>query len=424
MAQGDVNQLQRSINSATATFEHRYGRPPSWIVAAPGRVNLIGEHVDYNDGFVMPMAIDRYCVIAAGKANDESRMKNDELNVHSSFDIRHSSSAARLYSAATDGEATISLAARTMHTMPGHWSNYVAGVIALCETRGMRPPAFHAVIESAVPFGGGLSSSASLEVATATLIEAMTGTSLDPVEKALLCQKAEHEFAGVPCGIMDQFASVMCQANHLMLLDCRSQQIEHIPLIDPNVTVLVINSNVKHELSGGEYALRRAQCESAARKLGVAALRNTTISQLESQRGQLNVVEFRRARHVIGEIARTIEASTAIKSGDWPRVGQLMYASHDSLRYDYEVSCRELDVLVTLARDLGVERGMIGSRMTGGGFGGCIVSLVKTDRAGDVGNYLTEHYEAETGIEPSVLTSRPARGAHIVQTPTRSVSDG
>jgi galactokinase len=400
MAQGDLNPLQQSTGGANATFERRYGRPPRWIVAAPGRVNLIGEHVDYNDGFVMPMAIDRYCVIAAGEAPGDQAV---------------------LYSAAIDNESKISLAAlgatgsgSAKSLVSGHWSNYVAGVIALCKERGLRPCGFQAVIESGVPFGGGLSSSASLEVATATLIEAMTGAQLDPVEKALLCQQAEHEFAGVPCGIMDQFASMMCRADHLMLLDCRSLQVEHIPLVDPNVTVLIMNTNVKHELSGGEYAERRAQCESAARKLDVAVLRDATISQLDSRRGQLNELEFRRARHVIGEIARTIEAATAIKTGDWARVGQLMYASHDSLRDDYEVSCRELDVLVNLARDLGAERGMIGSRMTGGGFGGCSVSLVEAGKADDVAHFLTEHYRAETGIEPTALTSRPARGAHVV----------
>jgi galactokinase len=412
MAQGDVNSLQQSIASATATFERRYGPPPRWIVAAPGRVNLIGEHVDYNDGFVMPMAIDRYCVIAAG---DCPRFLSQE---------KGTVPLARLFSVATVEEAEISIAVPAKHPTPGHWSNYVAGVVALCGERGMRPPGFHAVIDSAVPFGGGLSSSASLEVAAATLIEVMTSTTLDPVEKALLCQKAEHEFAGVPCGIMDQFASVMCRADHLMLLDCRSQQVEHIPLVDPKVTVLISNTNVKHELSGGEYAERRAQCESAARKLGVASLRDATLSQLEAQRGQLDAIEFQRARHVIGEIERTLDAATALKAGDWPRVGRLMYASHDSLRDDYEVSCPELDLLVNLARQIRAQGGVIGSRMTGGGFGGCTVSLVETSKIDGVSDYLAEHYQVETGIEPTMLTSRPARGAHVVQTPARSASEG
>jgi galactokinase len=200
-----------------------------------------------------------------------------------------------------------------------------------------------------------------------------------------------------------------------MLLDCRSQQIEHIPFSDPNLTVLIINTNVKHELSGGEYAERRAQCESAARKLNIASLRDATLSQLENSRGELTNAEYRRARHAIGEIARTVEAAAAFKAGQWVQVGTLMYASHDSLRDDYEVSCRELDLLVDLARNIGAQAGIIGSRMTGGGFGGCTVSLVETAKVETVSQKMSQSYRAETGIEPSILTSRPARGAHLVR---------
>lgn len=407
--------LDELVAQASDRFAQRYGPAPRWIVAAPGRVNIIGEHIDYNDGFVLPMAIERYCVIAAGDgANDEARMTNDERS-HSSFDIRHASFDAKIYSTATDEEVIIPLNAPQRHSTPGHWSNYVAGVIAGCVERDVRPGAFRAVIESSVPVGGGLSSSASLEVATATLMEAMTGMQLDAVDKALLCQRAEHEFAGVPCGIMDQFASVMCRPDHLMLLDCRSRAIEQIPLVDPGVTVLIINTNVKHELSGGEYAERRGQCESAAGKLGVGSLRDATLERLESQRDQLDAVEYRRARHAIGEIARTAEAAAAIKAGDWPRVGQLMYGSHDSLRDDYEVSCRELDLLVDAAREIGPAGGVIGARMTGGGFGGCTVSLVQTAQVDAVAERLAEAYRRATQIEPSLLTSRPGRGAHVVR---------
>ena len=260
------SQLEALVTSAAARFEQQTHRQPRWIVAAPGRVNIIGEHVDYNDGFVLPMAIDRYCVIAGERYRTGT--------------IRQSI----VFSVAADDEATISLTAPRPHPPPGHWSNYVAGVIAGFVERGMRPTGFQAVVESSVPYGGGLSSSASLEVATATFLEAMTGTKLGLVAKALLCQKAEHEYAGVPCGIMDQFASVMGQEGHVMLLDCRSQQIEQIPLTDPAITVLIVNTNVKHELSGGEYAERRRQCEAAARRLGVASLRDATLAQLESQR--------------------------------------------------------------------------------------------------------------------------------------------
>jgi galactokinase len=397
-----LNQLTAR---ASSRFRQKYGCDPQWIAAAPGRVNIIGEHIDYNDGFVLPMAIDRYCVIAAASS---------PANV------------ATVFSAAAKEEAKFQLAPTgatgdaSAVQNGGGWSNYVAGVIAGCTARNLRPSGFNAVVESDVPVGGGLSSSAAIEVATATLIEAMTGTTLAPVEKAMLCQKAEHEYAGVPCGIMDQIASVMCRADHLMLLDCRSQQVEHIPFSDSNVTVLIINTNVKHELSGGEYAERRHQCESAARKLGVASLRDARLNHLETRRDQLNNAEYRRARHAISEIARTVEATDAIKAINWPQVGKLMYASHDSLRDDYEVSCPELDLLVELARKIGPQGGVIGSRMTGGGFGGCTVSLVETAQVDKVGKQLSQSYQAATGIGPTILTSRPARGAHIIHASNRS----
>ena len=298
----------------------------------------------------------------------------------------------RLRSDSAADDALISLPAPRKHPIPGHWSNYVAGVVAGYCQRGTRLTGFQAMIGSDVPVGGGLSSSAALEVATATLFEAMTGVALEPAAKALLCQKAEHYFAGVPCGIMDQFASVMCRADHLMLLDCRSQAIEQIPLTDPAITVLIVNSNVKHELSGGEYAERRGQCEAAAKALGVASLRDATLEQLESSHAKLATAEYRRARHAIGEIARTTAAAAAIRAGDWPQVGALMYASHDSLRDDYEVSCQELDVLVDAAREIGPAGGVIGSRMTGGGFGGCTVSLVETAKAEKVASRIAEAY--------------------------------
>ena len=316
---------------------------------------------------------------------------------------------AKIFSVATEEEATVPLASANRNPTSGHWSTYVAGVIKLCGNRNMRPGGFEAVVDSSVPFGGGLSSSAAIEVATATLIEAITGTTLDPVAKALLCQKAEHEYAGVPCGIMDMFASTMGRADHLMLLDCRSRQIEHIPLLDPNVSVLIVNTNVKHELAGGEYAERRGQCESAARKLGESSLRDVGIEQLNANHKKLDATELRRARHAVTEIARTVEAAADVKAGNWPRVGNLMYASHESLRDDYEVSCKELDLLVELAREIGPAGGVIGSRMTGGGFGGCTVSLVDTAKVGAIAEKLAQAYRAKTSIEPSIIVSRPAR---------------
>lgn len=394
MKTGDLDQV---VESASKKFANHFSRKPTWVVAAPGRVNIIGEHIDYNDGFVLPMAIERYCVIAAAAKPDGDGV-------------------ATVFSAATNDQVEVTLDSPRPHEKRGHWSNYFTGVVAGCLQRGMRPRAFDVVVESNVPVGGGLSSSASFEVATATLFEAMTGAALEPAAKALLCQKAEHEFAGVPCGIMDQFASAMCQADHLMLLDCRSQQIEQIPFVDPAITVLIINSNVKHELSGGEYAERRAKCESAAKKLGAKSLRDVPLDQLLAAQSKLDEVEFRCARHAVSEIARTVEAAAAIKRGEWSKVGDLMYESHASLRDDFEVSCSELDLLVELAQEIGPKGGVIGSRMTGGGFGGCTVSLVETSRAAEIADTIVTGYEEKTGIKPAVIMTRPAQGAHIVQT--------
>ena len=390
--------LSDLVIRAAETFHSRFGRPASSVVAAPGRVNLIGEHTDYNNGFVLPMAIDRYVVMAADLA-----------------DASQTNSVARVYSRLVDQQQDILLCGKPDDAHPT-WAKYVRGTIDSMASEGIRTKRFDAVIESNVPLGGGLSSSATLEVATATLLEAMTGQSIDPIAKALACQRAEHEAVGVPCGIMDQFSSTLCQADHLMLLDCCDRHVEMIPMTDPDVTVLVINSNVKHELTGGEYAERRRQCESAAQALGIESLRDVTNMQLEQSKSRLDNTLYRRARHVVSEIERTVEAADAIRDGQWQLVGGLMYASHRSLQDDYEVSCQELDALVGLAQALGTERGVIGSRMTGGGFGGCTVTLVRADVVEDVTSHITTRYQAETGITATAFTTRPARGAHILAT--------
>jgi galactokinase len=286
----------------------------------------------------------------------------------------------------------------------------VAGFLA----RGIKLAGFDAMIHTTVPLGGGLSSSAALEVATATLLESVTGQKLDPVEKALLCQRAEHEYAGMPCGIMDQFISALGRKDHLLLLDCRSHETRLVPMTDPAVSVLIINSNVKHELTGSEYPTRRKQCETAAAALGVKSLRDATADRLEEQRGQLAQVIFRRARHVISEIERTELAAEGISAGNWPTVGQLMYASHDSLRDDYEVSCSELDAIVEIASGLGIKGGVYGCRMTGGGFGGCAVALVQSESVPPITASLSGAYRSKTGIEPTLFVSRPAQGAMVL----------
>jgi galactokinase len=247
------------------------------------------------------------------------------------------------------------------------------------------------------------------------VLEAATGKKIDPVEKALLAQKAEHEFAGVPCGIMDQFISVMGRENHLLLLDCRTRQTELVPMNDPSVALLVVNTNVKHELGSGEYGKRRAQCEAAAKILGVASLRDATADQLERAKGKMDEVVYRRARHVIGEIERTVHAAEGIRASNWPAVGNLMYASHAALRDDYEVSCKELDVIVEIAEEIGANGGVYGCRMTGGGFGGCCVALVKAGAVDAITKKIAADYKSKTGIAATLFSSHPAAGATVLK---------
>ena len=388
--------LNELATDTARKFQTALGRPPHWVAAAPGRVNVIGEHTDYNDGFVLPMAIDRYSVIAAAPP------ANGRNTIH-------------LRSTQAEGTAVIDLSRPIKPAPKGAWFNYPLGVVAGFLARGAKLAGFDALIHSTVPLGGGLSSSAALEVAMATLLEAVTGDKLEPVQKALLCQKAEHEYAGMPCGIMDQFISVMGKQDHLLLLDCRSRVPELVPMTDPSVALLITNTNVKHELTGGGYAKRRAQCEEAARFLGVPSLRDATAGQLEDARGKLDPVVWRRARHVIGEIERTLDAAQAVRASDWPAVGRLMYASHFSLRDDYEVSCPELDAVVEIAAAIGLEGGLIGCRMTGGGFGGCAIALVRTKALPGISATLSREYEKRTGIKPTLFVSRPAAGAMVIK---------
>src|SRR5476649_104807 len=261
-----MTNLEKLASVVTDEFKKTYGRPPRWIVAAPGRVNVIGEHTDYNDGFVLPMAIERYAIMAADTAAAPGKISIRDVQFNES--------------------ATIDISAPVTKGQP-KWSNYIRGVLAGFQNRGQKIPALDVAFLSTVPLGGGLSSSAALEVCTATLVEAATGKAIDPVAKALLAQQAEHEFAGVPCGIMDQFISALGREGHLLLLDCRTRKTQLVPMSDPTVALLIVNTNVKHELSGGEYAQRRAQCEAAAKVLGVASLRDASADRLEKARSRM-----------------------------------------------------------------------------------------------------------------------------------------
>ena len=380
--------------AACAGFRDHYGADPTKLAAAPGRVNLLGGHVDYNAGLVLPMAIDRYTVLAADRGGERARL--------------------RAASAALPGELDLPADAADAGGGP-RWAAYVFGVLAAYRELGLELGGLRLWIESDVPAGGGLSSSAALEAAAATLAEALGGPRLEPLAKARLCQRAEHEHAGVPCGIMDQVASLLGEPGHALLLDCRSLAVERLPLAEAEVGVLVFDTAVPRALGSSEYGARRAQCERAAGILGVAALRDASLERVAASAPALGPELVRRARHVVTEITRVGEAAGAIRAGDWTRCGRLMNASHASLRDDYGVSCAELDAAVELARGIGPEGGVLGSRLTGAGFGGCTVTLVRRDRAEAVAAELTRAYRGRTGLEGRALAVSAGRGACVLQ---------
>ena len=381
------------ISDAAATLNSRFGSDASITAAAPGRVNLIGEHIDYCDGFVMPFAIDRYIVIA-GCANGTKEAR---------------------ITTALSGESAIFDVSVPQEEGEPKWSNYIRGVIRGFQDRGHHIPGFDACIISSVPGGAGLSSSAALELATATFLEGLLDTRLDTKEKALLAQKAEHDFAHVPCGIMDQFASAFGKPNRLVLIDCRSGEPELVPFENPDLTVLISNTMVHHELSDGGYAARRKHTEQALAIIGRASWRDVTAADVQAHWDEMGDPMNRRARHVVGEISRTIAAAAALARNDFETLGPLMAASHDSLRDDFEVSCTELDAMVEIARKIGRNGGVIGARMTGGGFGGSTVTLCESRKAAEIAATMAAEYEKATGITPQIFASRPSLGAHLVQ---------
>ena len=390
--------------------------PSSLIIAsAPGRVNLIGEHTDYNDGFVMPMAIDRRTFVL-GHANHT----NPPLYRLVSQNISTNTDAHGHALPVTPGSSNFTIVSLTPAQLiarggSSQWHDYLRGVVAQYIAEGRQIPAFDVAVAGNVPLGGGLSSSASLEVATATFIDGLLGTSTDGVKKALMCQKAEHDYANVPCGIMDQFISALGQEKAAMLLDCRSQVPTLIPVVDPRVSILITNSNVKHALGSGEYAKRRAQCEEAVRGLArhfptITSLRDTTLPQLQAAKADMSDTAYARARHVITECERTVACADALRGGEYEVAGRLMTHSHVSLKGDYEVSCDELDCLVDVALS---QPGVYGSRMTGGGFGGCTVTLVDSGRVKEVERVVKEKYRERTGKEATTMTSLPSQGAKL-----------
>lgn len=384
-----VSNHESTADLLSTRFRELFGTT-SCIFRAPGRVNLIGEHTDYNDGFVMPMAIGFYTWVAAAKREDRI------LQVHSDR---------------FGDKVTLSLDALSGPPRK-HWSDFIRGVAAVLQQAGQALEGANLVIHGNVPLGAGLSSSASLEVSAALALMSLSGINLPRLDLVKVCQTAEHEYVGTRCGIMDQFVSGFGEAGHALMLDCRSLEYQLLP-IPPDVRLVVCNSMVRHELASGEYNRRRADCEAGVRHLqpflpGIRALRDVQIADLEKHKNVLPENVYRRCRHVVTENQRVLAAAQALQSGDAELFGHLMYESHASLRTDYEVSCKELDLLVDLASSL---RGVFGARMTGGGFGGCTVNLIRSDFAAGFQAEIATMYKEKTGITPEIYTCEPAQGA-------------
>jgi galactokinase len=383
------NSLSESMLSAARVFRTRFGGEPE-IFRAPGRVNLIGEHTDYNDGFVMPMALGLATYAAVGPREDRS------LHVFS-----------------TDFDELYVIPLDDNNPMPDrHWSDYVRGVAGVLTALGLKLRGANLVIAGGVPIGSGLSSSAAIEVATAFALLHNSECTLDRKQIALACQRAENEYTGARCGIMDQFIACFGRTGNALLLDCRSLEYELLAMPREN-RIAICNTGVKHDIASGEYNKRRADCEEAVAYLKsrlprVDALRDVTFSELEEFGCGMRAVAFRRARHVITENARVIQASEALPAGEMDRFGKLMFASHQSLRDDYEVSCDELNTMVSLAEKI---EGVLGARMTGGGFGGCTVNLIRQDSVADFQREIAAGYQSATGITPQIYICEAADGA-------------
>jgi len=377
------------LESLTSRFRQLYGSSPQ-VFRAPGRVNLIGEHTDYNDGFVMPAAIDLYTWVAVGGRSDP------DLHVYSQeFDEK------------------LELSLDSLDGKPRkHWSDYVRGVAALLQAAGHLHAGADMAIHGEVPLGAGLSSSAALEVSTALALLSLSNLKVPPLELVKMCQRAEHEYAGTRCGIMDQFIATFGKDGHALMLDCRSLDYKALP-VPGDVRLVICNSMVRHELAAGEYNQRRADCEAAVKIMqqnmkSVRALRDVTLADLDKQKGGFPDIVYRRARHVISENQRVLDAAEGLEGGELSRFGELMYESHRSLRDDYEVSCEELDLLVELASRC---EGVYGARMTGGGFGGCTINLVRTEAVDGCRSRIAEEYKKVTGKTLPIYVCTAAQGA-------------
>jgi galactokinase len=376
-------------------FEKAFGTRPR-IFRAPGRVNLIGEHTDYNDGFVMPAAVGFSTYVAIAPRPDRKLViHSKEFPGNFEFDLDH-------------------LPEKRL----GAWCDYVVGVASVLRESGLKLAGANLLVHGKVPIGAGLSSSAALEVSSALALLSLTDTSLPLPEVAQLCRQAENSFVGARVGIMDQFVSCMGKAGHAFFLDCRSLDFRLVP-IPAGLQLVVCNTMVKHDLATGAYNTRREECEAGVRAFAqwdpaIRALRDVSVDLLDQHANDLPTTIWKRCSHVVRENQRTLDAARALTEGDLARVGSLMRESHNSLRDLYEVSCRELDVMVEAAEGL---PGFCGGRMTGGGFGGCTINLVREENAEDFAKRIAERYRAATGICPQVYLCSAEDGAQLVGEP-------
>lgn len=367
-------------------FISRFGGRPSIVVRAPGRVNLIGEHTDYNDGFVLPMAIDRAAWIAL-------RPREDGRVIARSLDFEE------------DGEFALT----DLKNTKAGWLEYLKGVAWALGDAGHKLRGWEGVVAGDVPVAAGLSSSAALEMATARAFAAVSKWVWNPVEMAKLCQRAENKWIGVNCGVMDLLISAAGKDGHALLIDCRSLELQPVPL-PREAVVVVLDTTKSRALAASAYNRRRAECETAAATFGVATLRDVTVDAFRARASELDEIIRRRARHVIGENDRTLRAAEVMRKGDAEALGRLMNESHASLRDDYEVSSRELDTIVNCAR---AAQGCLGARMTGAGFGGCAIALVREKAAAKLVESVKDCYREATGIEPNVYVCRAVNGAEV-----------
>jgi len=378
-------------------FNNVFGEAgPQVIARAPGRVNLIGEHTDYNEGFVFPMALEFQIATAA-------RRRCDRL--------------VRIHSVDYQKTVEFSLDEPIRFDPINPWSNYPRGVFSVLLENGVKLSGMDLAFSGNIPQGSGLSSSAALEVGVGITLQALNGFTMSGPELAGLCQRAENGFVGMNCGIMDQFISLMGQKDHALFLDCRSLQYRLIPLDVGGYRIVICHSGVKHSLVDSEYNKRRRECEAGVATLSrrfprIKTLRDATLVELEACRNELDSVVYRRCRHVITENHRVLESIDSLNRNDLTTFGRLMNESHDSLRDDYQVSCSEIDLLVEFARNF---KGVLGSRITGGGFGGCAVSLILNSEIQEFTRRLIEYYQKETGITPHLYISTPAAGAEIIR---------